>query len=136
MCFFSQIETQELAVENDMDQNIDLQERATSSRRKRTSKIKIELKKHGGKIKPQPEIKKQPIPKTTRKRSAVDNRKRNFKCEICEKTFKCRRDLDRHTLVHTNIRKFECHQCGFRFKRMDHMKDHIMKHLKQNSKPQ
>jgi hypothetical protein len=77
MCFFSQIETQELAVENDMDQNIDLQERVTS-RRKRASKIKIELKKHGGKMKPQPEIKKQQIPKTTRKRSAFGNRKRKF----------------------------------------------------------
>ncbi|VVC89558.1 zinc finger protein 90-like [Leptidea sinapis] len=50
---------------------------------------------------------------------------RLFQCKVCFKKFPRKRELDRHSLIHSEP-KFECTQCGEKFSR----KDKLVKHEK------
>ena len=49
-----------------------------------------------------------------------DSRVKNFKCDICEKSFSFRSRLKNHeTFVHSEVSKSKCHICGKYFKKID-----------------
>lgn len=49
-----------------------------------------------------------------------------FRCTSgkCTKAFKTSSDLNRHILVHTNVRKFSCDECNLQFKLKIHLTNH------------
>merc|ERR1712136_560164 len=53
---------------------------------------------------------------------------RPFSCKICKKSFKNKRQLNAHMVVHTDIRPFSCQICGKRFKRRSYLTRHIDVH--------
>lgn len=55
-------------------------------------------------------------------------------CNFCNKTFKSKKELDRHMLIHTGIKKFQCVVCLKRFLRKDKLVRHEKIHNK-NSQP-
>lgn len=55
-------------------------------------------------------------------------------CSLCNKTFKSKKELDRHMLIHTGIKKFQCFVCLKRFLRKDKLVRHEKIHIK-NSQP-
>ena len=56
-----------------------------------------------------------------------------FKCRICEKVFKQKKNLNQHVKnIHENIGKFECKKCGIIYAQ----KSSLGKHIKKNKKCQ
>lgn len=47
-----------------------------------------------------------------------------FKCSLCDKTFKFAKHVRRHSTSHSQIRSFECPQCGSPFNRHDSLMRH------------
>lgn len=52
---------------------------------------------------------------------------KKFICGQCDKKFFTRKDLKRHSVVHTGNREFSCPHCTQRFGRKDHMTRHAKK---------
>lgn len=52
---------------------------------------------------------------------------KKFVCNQCDKKFFTRKDLKRHSVVHTGNREFSCPHCTQRFGRKDHMTRHAKK---------
>ena len=48
-------------------------------------------------------------------------------CPACGKTFKTKKDLERHQFTHSKVKPFACLQCDKGFSRKDHLKRHMMK---------
>lgn len=59
---------------------------------------------------------------------------RPFVCTICSKTFKM--NLDRHQVVHTKEKLFECKKCPRKFAHSSSLKDHLKTHTGQIMKCQ
>jgi len=57
-------------------------------------------------------------------KGAIDKK---FCCDQCDKKFFTRKDLKRHSVVHTGNREFSCPHCSQRFGRKDHMTRHAKK---------
>ena len=55
-------------------------------------------------------------------------KKPNHQCEICKKMYKRLRDLNKHLVSHSKIRKFKCLECGSEFKRSQDLKKHKVDH--------
>ena len=54
-----------------------------------------------------------------------ETKQSNFKCNLCEKTYKHERTLKRHiSTIHENF-KINCYECGKEFKRKEYLKKHI-----------
>mgnify|MGYP002652669529 CR=1 FL=1 len=51
--------------------------------------------------------------------------KRKHQCNICSKTFVCKSKLERHKLIHTDEKQFCCQYCHRRFRRKDHLQNHM-----------
>lgn len=45
-------------------------------------------------------------------------------CKACQKTFKTKRELQRHNLIHNGVKDFRCNTCGKRFMRRDKLTRH------------
>ncbi|XP_072378330.1 uncharacterized protein [Diabrotica undecimpunctata] len=52
---------------------------------------------------------------------------KKFKCDQCDSKFFTRKDVRRHSVVHTGKRDFLCQYCPQRFGRKDHLVRHIKK---------
>lgn len=48
----------------------------------------------------------------------------SHECQPCQKTFKTKRELQRHNLIHNGVKKFQCNTCGKRFMRRDKLVRH------------
>ncbi|GBN81445.1 Zinc finger protein 347 [Araneus ventricosus] len=51
-----------------------------------------------------------------------------YKCNVCEKSFRLKGDLQRHAFNHTGNKPFECEVCGKLFRRKDHLQRHAVIH--------
>jgi len=60
-------------------------------------------------------------------RSVKGTMDKKFMCNQCDKKFFTRKDLKRHSVVHTGNREFCCPHCSQRFGRKDHMTRHAKK---------
>jgi len=58
--------------------------------------------------------------------------KRNIKCDVCDKSFRCPADLKTHSVVHTKAKPYNCNwpQCGQSFSQKASLKDHLNVHEK------
>ncbi|KAL1491508.1 hypothetical protein ABEB36_012096 [Hypothenemus hampei] len=64
-------------------------------------------------------------------RASVHSEERNFKCGLCEKSFKTKPLFRKHQLVHSNPRSYCCEVCGQRFNDSGILKTHIqLKHIR------
>ena len=63
-----------------------------------------------------------------KKREAARNGE--FKCsfEKCEKQYLTKTHLDRHTMIHTNERPYQCDNCGMAFHQKGSLKEHMRLH--------
>lgn len=60
---------------------------------------------------------------------------KDFSCDKCPKSFPTRHHKERHRrCVHMNIRIHKCPYCGIRFKRKDHLHQHLHKRKKKCTK--
>ena len=50
------------------------------------------------------------------------------KCPVCEKQFKGRGDLKKHTVIHSDMRPFSCQQCDKAFKFPQNRNKHMITH--------
>lgn len=50
-------------------------------------------------------------------------------CRLCSFNTSYQSNLTRHLKTHTDARPFLCHICKLTFKRSDHLKLHIQKHV-------
>ncbi|KAG8239160.1 hypothetical protein J437_LFUL018366 [Ladona fulva] len=60
----------------------------------------------------------------------AQNRRKDFVCDVCHKSFQWKRDLYRHTTVHTNDRPHSCNICGKRFKLKRDRRLHELRHIR------
>ncbi|XP_068015331.1 zinc finger and BTB domain-containing protein 8A-like isoform X1 [Melanerpes formicivorus] len=51
--------------------------------------------------------------------------RRRFRCPFCTHTVKRRADLKRHLRCHTGERPYPCKECGKRFTRLEHLRNHF-----------
>lgn len=53
---------------------------------------------------------------------------RVFQCKVCFKKFARKRELDRHTPIHSGMKPFSCSQCDKKFTRKDKLDKHEQSH--------
>ncbi|GBM81098.1 Zinc finger protein 235 [Araneus ventricosus] len=53
---------------------------------------------------------------------------RPFKCDVCGKSFRLKGDLQRHALTHTGEKPFKCDVCGKSFTRKGNLQTHAFTH--------
>ncbi|GBN32091.1 Zinc finger protein 782 [Araneus ventricosus] len=51
-----------------------------------------------------------------------------YKCNVCEKSFRQKRDLQRHALTHTGKKPFKCDVCGKSFTQKGNLQMHALTH--------
>jgi len=49
------------------------------------------------------------------------------KCEVCSRVFACKSLLYKHSVVHTDLRRYRCSVCGWRSNFLTSMKNHVVK---------
>ena len=50
------------------------------------------------------------------------------RCESCDYSTVCRKDFNRHTAIHSDLRPFQCHLCDYTAKRKVNLRQHMEKH--------
>nr|XP_055073021.1 zinc finger protein PLAG1 [Misgurnus anguillicaudatus] len=60
-------------------------------------------------------------------KSATTAKEKRHQCEQCERRFYTRKDVRRHSVVHTGRKDFLCQYCAQRFGRKDHLTRHVKK---------
>ncbi|KFM76536.1 Protein suppressor of hairy wing, partial [Stegodyphus mimosarum] len=55
---------------------------------------------------------------------------RPFVCRVCNRGFTLKQNLERHFRVHTGHRPYECKYCGKRFKQDTTLRSHYITHMK------
>ena len=59
---------------------------------------------------------------------------RPFCCDVCHKGFITKDSLMKHSVGHTQERRYKCGECGKLFKRMGHVRTHLL-HTHSSDKP-
>ena len=60
--------------------------------------------------------------------SSVHKGENKFECQQCDKTFKCKSLLERHTLTHSGVKNHKCIECGKTFTRKSTLTRHTLTH--------
>ena len=60
--------------------------------------------------------------------NSLNIKKKPFPCKNCNKSYKNKRDLNRHLLSHSDARPHECKLCEKSFKLGHHLKNHLATH--------
>ena len=53
---------------------------------------------------------------------------KNFECLECGKKFQRKSNLNTHMLIHTDVKNFECFECGKKFKHKSGLNEHMLTH--------
>ncbi|GBN07427.1 Zinc finger protein 782 [Araneus ventricosus] len=53
---------------------------------------------------------------------------KEYKCDVCRKTFRRNQNLQKHVLTHTGEKPFLCEVCGKSFSRKDNLQTHVLIH--------
>lgn len=59
--------------------------------------------------------------------NTVHSDARNYKCNICDKTFKIKVGLKKHLYVHEPVHRFQCNKCNLTFKWKQALDNHLKK---------
>uniref|UniRef100_A0A1A9VP84 C2H2-type domain-containing protein n=1 Tax=Glossina austeni TaxID=7395 RepID=A0A1A9VP84_GLOAU len=63
-------------------------------------------------------------PQHSKQKVGNQTEERPYKCELCEKAFKTRRNMKMHLLTHSDVKPHPCPECGKSFRRADKLRDH------------
>ena len=55
----------------------------------------------------------------------TDQERRNYDCNVCNKTLKSKQSLDTHMVIHSDRKPFQCEVCPQAFKLKQHLKLHL-----------
>ncbi|CAL8119236.1 unnamed protein product [Orchesella dallaii] len=103
---------------------------STSSRARSIAKAKQEVLRR-----PAQNIRKPTLQEPASERSSMTTESPNSSqskwrtpvtCHVCKKTISNQGNLNRHLLVHTGVKKFECRPCQLRFSRQDKYRSHML----------
>lgn len=64
----------------------------------------------------------------------ISNCEKEYQCEICNKRFHDKYNLEVHKSLHANIKKFNCITCGEQFFELNGFKSHLISHIDNNIK--
>ncbi|CAI6343215.1 unnamed protein product [Macrosiphum euphorbiae] len=64
----------------------------------------------------------------------IHNLEKEYQCNICNKSFQNRYNLEVHKSLHVNIKKFNCISCCEQFFELNGLKSHLISHIDNNIK--
>ncbi|CAL8146949.1 unnamed protein product [Orchesella dallaii] len=103
---------------------------STSSRARSIAKAKQQVLKRPAQIVRKPTLQKSASARSSMKTESLNSSQLKWRtpvtCHVCKKTLSNQGNLNRHLLVHTGVKKFECRPCQLLFSRQDKYRSHML----------
>ncbi|KAK7077837.1 hypothetical protein SK128_023160 [Halocaridina rubra] len=68
-----------------------------------------------------------------KKHTAMHGKEQQYECDECNKKFNRKESLTRHKIIHTGMKFFECPECGRMFNQNGHLQTHMLVHTKEKN---